>query len=79
MDKKTFQSFPNSPPTSPQEIPDRPEFVAVGTRSGRKVHLGSPGKSSSFCGAWPVFKVSNDIQKINCEKCRVNSPGVFRK
>ncbi len=57
---------------------NRVEFIAVGTRSGRKVHLGSPGKSSSFCGAWPVFKVSGSIELINCEKCRLNSPGVFR-
>jgi hypothetical protein len=54
------------------------KWVAVKTKTGKEVHLGLgnfPLCNSRILG----YKVSDDINKVTCEKCRENFPGVFKE
>jgi hypothetical protein len=55
------------------------KWTAVKFRTGTEVHLGPATSNFALCNVRSVtFKVSDDVHRVTCKKCRELAPGAFK-
>ena len=55
------------------------KWAAVKFRTGNEGHLGPAHADFALCNVRSrTFKVSDDVQRVTCKKCREIAPGAFK-